>query len=1378
MLDHIYRDYIYNMQNQNRHNEIRFERRESHAESTLREVLATPAEWNRLSAADRRALVVNVNRSRERRVHNFRDRRRGEDPARLTQFINSNGPIFAPVEINLGDIRLPTDPPWHGFFHGRDHVNETDEIRRARDHERRLIVERQQIRQRAQLQATLADQAQADAHAEAQAALDALPEYRQAEFEFQRDQNDQRNNRFISVFTVENELALREHNGVRDALITAMQQLLPTIAFGDAVRISTSWRVDGGQNGPGVVTTEASAWQTLMNHNDIIPSIDALITAVDNSVEQAADEQSGMRWLYMERVVIEVLHRQLPAHARHIEIAPAFGKTVYNPVNTDDRCIVWSTVIALNHELVAKNKTRVSQYAGWISNDAESYSDDATTGARTITTRSLTFPTHISEHADRIDKFEVDNDLCLTIYTCDPDNYTSERTILRHGRRTGRSDKTRDVNLVLFERDNTAHVAAIYKIHRFLLPQSNSNFICLECRKTFKIEKSYNDHVAERCTGDNPSKIGDVERNYFPEAVLTKPQRVRRLLSPFVAVYDIETTKDPLTGAMRMLSYGMQLTVVRGPADGRFNFNYVSHFEAPGDPHEKVLIHFYADLLRLVKHCSRIAEDKDLRLKIDPQHRNEKATPETVCHICEKQLGDDAEKSHRDHDHFQPAEPGADYGLFRGFSHPKCNTHFRWDRKIMLFAHNGSSFDHLFILRGATRRNITAALALLGETATEGYIDYLVQSTGKTLPQNSCSVITATLFGVTLKDSRRFLMGSLDALMKSQVSLSIAEAAAREMNIDPKWTRQKLMFPHDACTGPEFYARGMPTREMFRDSLRNGAEISDDDWNRFVAFWEENKIQNCGELVKAYQRVDVAGLDDVITNTRIKWHNMTNLDMVNGPVSLPGASYDSFREDTADRFQIGLIPSEKIEEMFPVLGGVSYIGTRKQDFNVPGEQGYNPAAPTKIAVSYDCVSLYPSCMAEWTYPINNLKMLPEIDVARFTNEHVLALPVESDKHWQLRIDAHVPNVLHDYFNAYPPFAENLELPAAMLSSYQNDMGVCKGKRLCTHLRPVTGYSCDYRLVQWFIQKGIIVNVVAVVESNAAPIYRDWVNRGMEMRAATKCPLEKNLRKLQLNALYGQSLTKNFRHLEHKLHAVTNPRPLLWALRRGTTVDIIELNEDQYIISQKQTKADIKTPRHHGSTTLSLSKFHMLRSFYVFKDHLEAHGLQLEFTFTDTDSVSWAIIGSVGQSVESINTIVHSGPMGVLLEGANEGQKLKFKNEFQKVGHARQWVGLCSKVYSYDFYNNEQKATAKGVNSTTASTLLPHSRYVEAHSNVVLPALPTASFTHAGFRHRFVTGFRRSLNPFDAKRFVLHDGVQTLAHGHYRIPELQAEAAKK
>ena len=130
-----------------------------------------------------------------------------------------------------------------------------------------------------------------------------------------------------------------------------------------------------------------------------------------------------------------------------------------------------------------------------------------------------------------------------------------------------------------------------------------------------------------------------------------------------------------------------------------------------------------------------------------------------------------------------------------------------------------------------------------------------------------------------------------------------------------------------------------------------------------------------------------------------------------------------------------------------------------------------------------------------------------------------------------------------------------------------------------------------------------------------------------------------------------------------------------------------------------------------------------------------------------------------------------------LHSKNNAKSLgKFKDECNSL-HPHEFVGLRSKMFSLKVSNGRIKITAKGVSRSHILKNLKHNDY--------LHTLQTTKSSYATFRtitsqkHVVKTQevSKLCLSAFDDKRYILPDVVSTLAHGHYRIVELNAEAKK-
>ncbi len=84
------------------------------------------------------------------------------------------------------------------------------------------------------------------------------------------------------------------------------------------------------------------------------------------------------------------------------------------------------------------------------------------------------------------------------------------------------------------------------------------------------------------------------------------------------------------------------------------------------------------------------------------------------------------------------------------------------------------------------------------------------------------------------------------------------------------------------------------------------------------------------------------------------------------------------------------------------------------------------------------------------------------------------------------------------------------------------------------------------------------------------------------------------------------------------------------------------------------------------------------------------------------------------------------------------------------------------------YENEEKRVAKGVAKATINADLRYNHYKEClvNSNVKRTdmTLIRSKCHELGIYHFNKLG----LSPFDDKRYILQDGIHTLAYGHHRI----------
>ena len=99
----------------------------------------------------------------------------------------------------------------------------------------------------------------------------------------------------------------------------------------------------------------------------------------------------------------------------------------------------------------------------------------------------------------------------------------------------------------------------------------------------------------------------------------------------------------------------------------------------------------------------------------------------------------------------------------------------------------------------------------------------------------------------------------------------------------------------------------------------------------------------------------------------------------------------------------------------------------------------------------------------------------------------------------------------------------------------------------------------------------------------------------------------------------------------------------------------------------------------------------------------------------------------------------------------------------------EFVGLRSKMYSLNVMSGESKKTSKGMKKKVVAGI-PHQIYRDCLMNrsiLYSKMNQIRSYNHVLYS---TEQNKISLSPFDDKRYVLMNGMDTLAHGHYKISE--------
>ena len=101
---------------------------------------------------------------------------------------------------------------------------------------------------------------------------------------------------------------------------------------------------------------------------------------------------------------------------------------------------------------------------------------------------------------------------------------------------------------------------------------------------------------------------------------------------------------------------------------------------------------------------------------------------------------------------------------------------------------------------------------------------------------------------------------------------------------------------------------------------------------------------------------------------------------------------------------------------------------------------------------------------------------------------------------------------------------------------------------------------------------------------------------------------------------------------------------------------------------------------------------------------------------------------------------------------------------------REFVGLRAKMYSFVLKKDgveQEKKTAKGINKSVTEREIRHADYVHCLFNKAPQEHSMTQIRSVNHQLQTVKLTKTSLSPYDDKRYILEDGISTLARGHYK-----------
>ena len=1039
-------------------------------------------------------------------------------------------------------------------------------------------------------------------------------------------------------------------------------------------------------------------------------------------------EAEGSGWRF-EKVIKLVLHttRWDPVNAgSYIELPPALKnkKAIINMKNQDDKCFLWSVLRALN--LKDKNAER-------IDNDLKSKVDN-------LNMEGIQYPVSFRG----IDRFESQNPvISITLLGYNKDERVNTLKVSKY---TGCKH---DIVLLLIKDGEKSHYCLVKNTSALLASQINNHKgtsnICLNCINGFKSKDSLNKHK-EYCYNNECVNIV-----MPPPGTFLKFKNFRfSERAPFVIYADFESFIKPMDSC--------------DPDPNKsYTKKYQKHKPSGFSYYIKSL---YEDVFKSVKRTyiktkkeEPDAEDvfvkwleedvKDIA-NIEPKKMvfTEKDKKQFInasdCWICGEYLGNDDKV--RDHCHYT--------GRYRGAAHNKCNLNYSKPKGVPVFFHNLSGYDsHLFI-RSLESPNPKENIECIPNNEEK----YITFTKNKIVGQytNKKGEVKDKTFKIVFKDSLKFIRSSIEALVNNLPKNGFKNISKYFKLEQVELIKQKGFYPYEYIDREEKFNEPNPPPQKAFFSKLTGKGINNKNYSHVLNVWNSFNMETMKDYHKLYNETDALLLADVFENFRDLCLKIYGLDPVYY-FTAPGLAWDACLKIT--NINLELLSDLDMLLMFEkgIRGGISMISNRYGEANNKYmSKGFNRNKLKKYLMYLDANNLY-GCAMSMKLPTHGFKWLTSGEMENLFNNQVVQI-------WEktpciLEVDLEYPENLHDLHNDYPFCPERVK---------------CKNgvEKLIPNLRDKTKYVIHYKNLIQCLKAGLKLKKI---HRGIKFIESEWMKPYIEMntnlRTKAKNNFEKDFYKLMNNSVFGKTM-ENIRNRVNVKLVNTQERLKKLVAKPNLKSPPKIFSENLISVHLKKTSLTMNKPVYLGMCILDLSKTIMYDFHYNYIKR--KYGEKAKLLFTDTDSLMYEIetedfYKDISEDVKDrfdTSDYPENHPSGIPT-GINKKVLGMFKDEAAgKI--IKEFVGLRAKLYSFIMEDGKEKKRCKGVKKQVVENSITHEDYktcLRTGKEQLRKQNILRSYEHEVYTEEVN---KIALSSIDDKRYILGDGIHTLAWGHYKI----------
>ena len=372
----------------------------------------------------------------------------------------------------------------------------------------------------------------------------------------------------------------------------------------------------------------------------------------------------------------------------------------------------------------------------------------------------------------------------------------------------------------------------------------------------------------------------------------------------------------------------------------------------------------------------------------------------------------------------------------------------------------------------------------------------------------------------------------------------------------------------------------------------------------------------------------------------------------------------------------------------------------------------------------------------------------------------------------LEVDLEYPKELHEVHNDYPLAPERMVPP--YLSKYcgnlKNKLNISdvECEKLIPNLMDKNNYIIHHKNLQQCLDLGLkLKKIHRGIRFREAAWMAPYIDFNTEMRKRARNAFEKDLFKLLNNAVFGKSMENIFNYITVKLTA--DPKQYEKLVANPLYKESRQFDNDLHAVLMKRESVKLNKPIYTGFSVLELSKTLMYDFHYNYI--VKKYGGYARLLFTDTDSLCYRVYTKDMYKDMLADRDAHFDtsdyPENHELHSDQNKKVIGMMKDETSGTPIAEFVGLRSKMYSILLPEDEKKR-AKGINRAVVEKDISHEDYKNTLFLGRQMNHPVIQFRNMGHQIYTVEGNKVSLSAFDDKRYILENGVDSLAYGHRDI----------